>query len=344
MPTLDSLPAEQRAILELVVKQSKNYAEISGLLGIPEDRVGAQARDSLTALAPRSAERVDTDWRDQVADYLLGQQSGSAAGATCAHLASSEAARTWALSVADSLGDLYPEGASPEIPDGRPEPRRTRRATAGHPAAPAKQAAPRRPRPAMPPDEARTLRRRILAALAVTLVIGVTAFVIGPGFDQPDTVPADSVAGSAASGAGEAADVLPTGLLDLKAEPGEEGKGLATFLTQEGQPGLLVQAKLPPNAEGEAYEVWLYNDQDDAISLGAQVTDDKGNYVGTGPLPTDFGDYTYIDLSREPINDDPAHAGDSVLRGRIADAQSATGGAGAPPPPGAGAGTEPPAP
>jgi hypothetical protein len=334
MPTLDSLPAQQRAILELVLKQSKSYAEISELLGIPEDRVGVQARDSLTALAPRSAERVDTDWRDQVADYLLGQQAGSAAGATRAHIASSESARTWALSVADSLGDLYPDGTGPDIPDGGPEPRRTRRAGTGA-SIPAPPRVPKVPRPRMPADEARMVRRRILAALGVTLVIGVTAFVLGPGFDAPEGIPANSVAGSAASGAGEAADVLPTGLLELKPEPGEEGEGLATFLTQGGQPGLLVQAKLPPNEEGEAYEVWLYNDQDDAVSLGAQVTDEEGNYVGTGPLPTDFGDYSYIDVSREPINDDPLHAGDSVLRGRIKDAQSATGGAGAAPPPGA---------
>jgi hypothetical protein len=122
----------------------------------------------------------------------------------------------------------------------------------------------------------------------------------------------------------------------LKPEPGEEGKGMATFLTQAGQPGLLVQAKLPPSAEGEAYEVWLYNDQDDAVSLGAQVTDDKGNYVGTGPLPSDFGTYKYIDISREPINDDTAHSGDSVLRGALADVQAAVSGPGAVPPPGSG--------
>jgi hypothetical protein len=340
MPTLDSLPAQQRAILELVLKQGKSYSEIAGLLDMPEPRVGSQARDSLGALAPRTAERVDSDWRDQVADYLLGQQTGAAADATRMHISSSEAARTWALSVVDSLGDLYAAGTEPEIPDGGHQPRRARRAASPSPSP--KPVAARRATPA----GSTGLRRRIVGAVAVSLVIAVTAFALGPGFgpsggSDDEGIAADSVAGSAASGAETGSDVLPTGALELKPEAGEKGKGVATFLTQDGKPGLLVQAKLQPNAEGQAYEVWLYNDQDDAVSLGAQVTDDKGNYVGTGPLPTNFGSYKYIDISREPIDDDAAHSGDSVLRGSLDDVQAAVTGPGAVPPPSGGTATSP---
>jgi hypothetical protein len=32
------------------------------------------------------------------------------------------------------------------------------------------------------------------------------------------------------------------------------------------------------------------------------------------PMPVEEDDYTYVDLSREPRNGDPAHSGHSILR------------------------------
>ncbi|HEV8178422.1 MAG TPA: sigma factor-like helix-turn-helix DNA-binding protein, partial [Gemmatimonadales bacterium] len=104
MPTLDSLPADRRAIIELVLRQAKPYGEIAGMLDMPDSRVRAYARESLGELAPRSAQRVDPAWRDKVADYLLGQLEGADADAARAHIAASEPARTWSHSVIDSLG------------------------------------------------------------------------------------------------------------------------------------------------------------------------------------------------------------------------------------------------
>jgi hypothetical protein len=87
------------------------------MLDLPPSRVRELAREALAELSPRSAERVDPDWRGQLADYLLGQQSGPEATATQAHLKRSEAARTWALSVLDALDSLYANGNRPSIPD-----------------------------------------------------------------------------------------------------------------------------------------------------------------------------------------------------------------------------------
>ena len=81
---------------------------------------------------------------------------------------------------------------------------------------------------------------------------------------------------------------------------------------------MIVQAAgLDPSRQREAYEVWLYNSPEDAKSLGAQVTDSQGSYQGAGPLPEDFENYQFIDVSREPINDDGKHSGESVLRGKF---------------------------
>src|SRR3954447_24355500 len=118
MATLDQLPAEQRAIVELVVQRGRSYGALAEVLQVPSERVRELARDALTELSPRTAARVDAGWRGQVADYLLGQQAPEEARATRDYLKRSESARAWALSLLDSLDPLYPNGASPPVPEG----------------------------------------------------------------------------------------------------------------------------------------------------------------------------------------------------------------------------------
>jgi hypothetical protein len=115
--TFDQLPAEQRAIIELVVARGRTYDALADVLQVPAERVRELARDALAELAPVTAERVDPQWRGQVADYLLGQQSSAESTATRAHLKRSESARAWALSLLDALDTLYANGDRPAIPD-----------------------------------------------------------------------------------------------------------------------------------------------------------------------------------------------------------------------------------
>src|SRR4051812_41368968 len=96
------------------------------MLGMPTTRVRELAQDALTELAPHTAERVDPDWRAQVADYALGQQSGPESAATQGHLKRSEPARAWLLSLMDSLDQLYTNGSRPELPDSAGERSRAR--------------------------------------------------------------------------------------------------------------------------------------------------------------------------------------------------------------------------
>src|SRR3954464_4834169 len=125
MATFDKLSAEQRAIIELVLQRGKSYAELSDLLAMPETRVQELARDALVSLSPVSAKRVEDDWRGQLADYVLGQQTGPESTATRGHLRRSEAGRTWARSLLDSLDTLY-AGGPPPTPDGARAARRER--------------------------------------------------------------------------------------------------------------------------------------------------------------------------------------------------------------------------
>src|ERR671916_620701 len=118
MATFDQLSDEQRAIVELVLRQGKSYDELSDMLGLPETRVRELARDALVDLAPITASGVEEDWRGQLADYVLGQQAGPEATATRGHLRRSEAARSWARSLLDALEQFYENGAVPAIPNG----------------------------------------------------------------------------------------------------------------------------------------------------------------------------------------------------------------------------------
>jgi Sigma-70, region 4 len=130
MATFDQLPAEQRAIIELVVARGRSYDTLADVLQVSSQRVRELARDALVELSPVSAKRVDPQWRGQVADYLLGQQSGAEATATRSHLKRSEASRIWALSLLDALDTLFgADGELPEIPEGE--------AAAAEPAPPA---------------------------------------------------------------------------------------------------------------------------------------------------------------------------------------------------------------
>ena len=115
------------------------------------------------------------------------------------------------------------------------------------------------------------------------------------------------------------ADAKIIGQLVLRpvGDTGSRDAGVAVVAERGGQRQLIVQAQLSPSKNREAYEVWLYNSQNDAKSLGAQVTDQNGTFQGAGPLPADFDRYKFIDVSVEQVDQNRKHSGRSVLRGQL---------------------------
>jgi hypothetical protein len=325
MATFDQLPAEQRAILELVIQRHQAYDDLASMLGMSTPRVRQLAREALSELSPRSAARVDADWRGQIADYLLGQQTGPEGTATRGHLKRSEPARLWALSLLDSLDHLYDERDMPVIPEGEAAPLREREREAE----PEREREPvgrreRGERPARPLSadaEAIVRRRRIAgaAAAATALLFILLVWPVGLLTGDDDDGGEDSSA--------EAEDqprVL--GQLLLRPQSGEKGVGIALITERDGERSLLVQARgMRPTRQGQAYEVWLFNSQEEAQSMGAQLTDRQGNYQGAGRLPEDYEEFQFLDISRENVDQNAAHSGDSVLRGRLDDLQASTG-------------------
>ena len=353
MATFDQLPADQRAIIELLLKRKRSYDALSDMLDMPPSRVRELAREALTELAPYTADRVDPDWRAQVADYVLNQQSGPESAATQGHLKRSEPARAWLLSLLDSLDQLYANGSRPEVPAAegertrardrrdRERDRRDRDAGAGGAAVAEKERkardedeekADKRPTPLtggrkggpLSPAARSVIRRRrmiggAVAAAALLLAVLILTGVLFGGDDDDE--------GSQANRGSETttnANQQPTQLIgQLQLDPVDKSDrdtiGVAAIAKTGNKMQLAVQAKLPPRTgERQAYEVWLYNSRDDAVSLGAQRTDREGNYQGAGEIPVDYKKYKYIDISAETVDQNREHSGRSVVRGAIA--------------------------
>jgi anti-sigma-K factor RskA len=334
MPTFDQLPAEQRAIIELVLQRGRSYDQLADALQIPTDRVRELAHDALVELSPRTAERVDTDRRPQIADYVLNQQSSAEATATRNHLKRSDAGRMWILSLMDSLEHMYEDGNVPDVPDAEAEEERPRRRERERPSRerarrerPERERVPlraerdreerprrepRRRAEPLTPDAQRAVRQRRLAALVGGLlilgaVVTVLLVLLIDTTVHEARAPTTRVVGQ---------------LLLNPTEGGSENQGIAVVAQRGDDRSLIVQARLKPTTKDQAYEVWLYNSDKDAVSLGAQVTDKNGNYQGAGRLPAPLDKYKFIDVSLERLDRNTAHSGNSVLRGEIANLQS----------------------
>src|SRR5438105_231860 len=135
MASLDNLPPDQRAVLQMVLSRGRGYDEIAKMLQIDRADVRQRALEALDALGPGT--RVPAERRALITDYLLGQQPDRVGEETREELARSPSERAWARVVASELQSLAEEPL-PEIPaaaadgDGG-----TRGAPAGEPEVPA---------------------------------------------------------------------------------------------------------------------------------------------------------------------------------------------------------------
>ena len=101
----------------------------------------------------------------------------------------------------------------------------------------------------------------------------------------------------------------------LQALGGTAASGEFVLSTGPGQRSLAVDTSGLPPADG-FYEVWLLDlEQDRLVALG--VLDERGRGRLTVPDGVEVDDYREVDVSLEPDDGDPAHSGDSVLRGEL---------------------------
>ncbi|HEX3689072.1 MAG TPA: hypothetical protein VHV28_05220 [Solirubrobacteraceae bacterium] len=121
MPTLNSLPGDQHAVLEMVLKRGRSYDEIARLLSLDRAAVRERAQIALDTIGPHT--EVAPAHQHLIADYLLGQLSDAEAAEVRNLLADSPTDRAWARVVASELAPLTGDNPLPEIPVERSAPR-----------------------------------------------------------------------------------------------------------------------------------------------------------------------------------------------------------------------------
>jgi hypothetical protein len=329
MPPLDTLAPDQRAVLELVLRQGRSYGELSELLGIPERDVRARADAGLRALAGDAPGGVDTG---RITDWLLGQQPDAEADRTRAAVERSGESRAWAATAADRLRELG-GAAVPEVPGTGPDPSprgETSPRSADRDASRRGDAPPPRPRPLRdaepPPARPRPLRESapaaegpvarssrlggaILIGVLVLLVGGLIAFVVLRGADDDD--------GGPVAGAQPEATATPTPTatanandIVLRGSGNSKAVGVMRLIRRDnGDVQFAIAAEnVPPNENREVYAVWFTRAGGKPRRLGftQAPVGENGILTTGGPQPGDedqfpkwFATYDKVLITRE---------------------------------------------
>jgi hypothetical protein len=318
MAPVDSLPADQQAVLSLLLRQGRSYAQIAGMLKISDAAVRERAHGALTALGPPEAD-LSARRRAEIGDWLLGQADDDECADTRALLDRSEQARAWAGAVASELaplgGDRVPEvpaaaerpapGAAAE----RPAPGRAAAAPAPVAAEPAR-AAPR-------PRSSRVGGAVLLALLALVAVVVVVLVTRGSDDDG-----GGDRAASTTSTQGEAPQSRAVAQVNLRAPdgaPAPKALGVMQVMRVDGQ--LAVNAifeGLPrPKAKNVGYGIWLSTPGGDRKWLGfVNTADEQGRLLVQGRFDENVTAYRDVLLTRETRRD-PPRPGTIYLRGRV---------------------------
>lgn len=163
-------------------------------------------------------------------------------------------------------------------------------------------------RPALASDGPDGTRRRS-AWLPITVAAAIGGILAGVGLGW-----LIGAAGTGGTVGQDPAVVLASAELD--SFPGwDDAVGSATV--EEGADGVRtvvvdLDATVPA---GEVREVWLIrSDASGLVSLGL-LDGGSGRFVV--PAGIDLDEFTLVDVSAEPVDGDPAHSGDSIVRGEL---------------------------
>ncbi len=332
MASLDSLPPDQRAVLELVLRRGRSYDEIAALLSIDRAGVRERALAAFDALGPRTG--VAPERRGLITDYLLGALPGRVADDVRDHLAGSPSERAWARVVASELQPLASEPL-PEIPvdpgprDQAPQPA----VVAAEPPAvePARPAGERRA-PRSKPAGARSSRTGgallLAAGAAIVLAVVLVLLLSGGSSKKPATAASAGTrttptSTSGATGATGASGTTPQVVAQINLNPpsGGSAKGIAEVLREQGKTGIAIVAQgLTPNTKKppNAYAVWLYNSPTDSRILGFvnPGVGTNGRLQTAGGLPTNAAHFQKLLVTLESQSN-PKSPGTIILEGAL---------------------------
>jgi uncharacterized protein (UPF0333 family) len=347
MASLDSLPGDQRAVLQLVLSRGRSYEKIGGLLSINPSAVRERAQLALDALGPDT--HITPEAQARVADYLLGQLPDSETREVRDLLAGSPDARAWARVVSSELAPLAGERPMPEIPAERFSPRDDAEPIAGlGPAQPESEPAESKRRrgrrrrqgteaDAAPADGRRSSRLggALVILLAVVAVGAVLFFVLRGGHSNNHAAASSSTttssaaasattpttASSTTSSSTSAKVVAQINLTPPTSDKKSKAAGIAEVLNEGSTDGVAIVAQnVPPNSTKppDAYAVWLYNSPKDAKILGFvnPGVGKTGRLSTAGALPTNASHYKQLIVTVETTAS-PKAPGTIILQGPL---------------------------
>ncbi len=327
MASLESLPADQRAVLQLVLQRHHSYDDIAGLLRIDPAAVRDRAHTAVDALGPQTG--VPDEQRILISDYLLGQLSPGQSEEARGRLAESASERAWARVVASQLAPLA-SGPLPEIPvEGS-----AAAPVKGPPTPPEGRSTPPEPAAPLAGEHPRSrVGGAILLVAGVLVAIGsviAAVLVLSDGSSSKHSssasrtavasTPSTATTTSTSSTASTSAHVVAQ--INLN-PPDTQSKaaGIADVLRQGTVRGLAIAAQgLTPNAKHppNAYAVWLYNSARDNHILGFvnPGVGSNGRLQTAGALPSNAGRYKQLIVTLE-TQANPHAPGKVVLEGSL---------------------------
>ncbi len=310
----DRLAPDQRAAVELVLRQGRSYGELSELLGMPEETIRTRARSGLAALAPDLPAPARSG---EIADWLLGQQAAAHAARTREFLLADPAANRWAATVAAPLREIPGGDSVPDLPTGT---------DAAPPRVNGKHAAPRGDEDASPAARAASRRRHgrrggrrrrradgargddssprgrssrlggalLLGGALVIVAVVVLFVVLGGGKDNSGTTADDSPSSTVAATATPAVTVSPDAIV-LKGPIGSKSVGLMQLVRTNDNTVRFALAgqDITPNKPGEVYSLWFTKKNGDAQLLGdiSQPVGSNGQLLSAGPGNADVAKF-----------------------------------------------------
>lgn len=331
MASIDSLPADQRAVLELVLRRGRSYDEIARVLSIDRAGVRKRALAAFDALGPKT--RVAADRRALITDYLLAALPGEVAHEVHEHLLSSASERAWARAIASELQGLT-EQPLPEIPANGRRPRGSSSRGKALAAAPASKRKPRAEVPVAaalsngtprerPPRQAGSrlggaILLAVLAAVAIALVLVFVVFSGGStrhhraASHRPGATPTHTTANSGGRIVDQIELTPPAG--------GSSPVGIAEVLSLQGKMGVAIAAEgLAANhtKPRDYYAVWLYNSPTSKYLAGIAGAVGKNGILRTaGGLPNTVSQYHKLLITLE-TSFSPKAPGRIVLQGTL---------------------------
>ncbi len=309
MARFDDLPADQKAVLQLVLRQGRTYGEIAGLLKISTEAVRDRALTALDAVGPTGLPDLDDDLQDDLGDYLLGQQSASARATTREQLEGSQSARDWARGVATELrgAGVAGEDALPEIPTDPAEVDEAFDALQARRAARA--------------DQARSSRLGGILIIAAVLLVVVGGVLVltgviggsddGGSKDAAATTPTQTSTTPTTASVEQQINLTPPG-------GGKKPLGVANVVSQDGQRALAVVGQ--DLAASGHYVLWVRNgSKSKFLGFFPPVTGSgagKGRLQGLVAAPSDLATYKEILVTRE-ASSTPKQPTNLILKGSI---------------------------